>query len=330
MTLLYKRPDSPFFYVTRTRESTKTSNRKQAEEFARKSLSAVWRAEELGEEIHTWAELCASWLDLKADKRSLPRDEYIISDATDFFRRRELTDKPLSCITNDAIRAYGAFVKARASASTANRHLALIRSLMNKADEYDWIVKAPSIEMYQITRDAPRWLTPAEFDTLSACLPEGALRDMAVVAVQTGMRYSNVAGLRWSWITPDGSIAVVPATVTKTGRTYTIPLSTLARTVIARRRTLAAPGAIYVFPRDDEDQPYTSIRFWWERACSQSGVECRFHDLRHTFASWHVQRGTPDRVVQQMGGWAGPAMLERYAHLSTAHLTEFADNLNTK
>ena len=51
----------------------------------------------------------------------------------------------------------------------------------------------------------------------------------------------------------------------------------------------------------------------------------RWHDLRHTWASWHAQDGTPLHVLQELGGWASAEMVQRYAHLSTQHLAHFVD-----
>lgn len=57
--------------------------------------------------------------------------------------------------------------------------------------------------------------------------------------------------------------------------------------------------------------------------------DLRFHDLRHTWASWHVQAGTPLPVLQQLGGWASNQMVLRYAHLGRGHIAAYADNLGT-
>lgn len=51
----------------------------------------------------------------------------------------------------------------------------------------------------------------------------------------------------------------------------------------------------------------------------------RFHDLRHTWASWQVQAETPLSHLQELGGWASFSMVQRYAHLSPAHLRQYAD-----
>lgn len=49
------------------------------------------------------------------------------------------------------------------------------------------------------------------------------------------------------------------------------------------------------------------------------------NDLRHTWASWHVQAGTPLHVLQELGGWESAEMVRRYAHLSSEHLAQYVD-----
>jgi hypothetical protein len=60
----------------------------------------------------------------------------------------------------------------------------------------------------------------------------------------------------------------------------------------------------------------------------RSGIEnFRWHDLRHTWASWHVQSGTPLHVLQELDGWASCSMVQRYAHLAADHLAPWAERL---
>jgi integrase len=56
----------------------------------------------------------------------------------------------------------------------------------------------------------------------------------------------------------------------------------------------------------------------------------RWHDLRHTWAFWHVQAGTPIHVLQELGGWSDIRMVQKYAHLAPEHLAEYADLLSSK
>ncbi len=63
----------------------------------------------------------------------------------------------------------------------------------------------------------------------------------------------------------------------------------------------------------------------WRKACKKAElVGLRFHDLRHTWASWLMQAGVPAYPIQSLGGWASPKMVERYAHLSPDHLKQYA------
>ena len=66
----------------------------------------------------------------------------------------------------------------------------------------------------------------------------------------------------------------------------------------------------------------------WYKALQKTGLEgFRFHDLRHTWASWHVQAGTPLNALQELGGWSSADMVRRYAHLGANHLANYANNI---
>jgi site-specific recombinase XerD len=54
-------------------------------------------------------------------------------------------------------------------------------------------------------------------------------------------------------------------------------------------------------------------------------VDFRWHDLRHTWATWHVQAGTSLQVLQKLGGWESVEMVRRYAHFSSEHLAGYVE-----
>jgi integrase len=69
---------------------------------------------------------------------------------------------------------------------------------------------------------------------------------------------------------------------------------------------------------------YQTVTVAWTRALRRTGIrDFRWHDLRHTWASWHVQRGTPLQVLKELGGWETLEMVQRYAHLSADHLARW-------
>src|SRR4029077_20587786 len=76
-------------------------------------------------------------------------------------------------------------------------------------------------------------------------------------------------------------------------------------------------------------QPITQVSTKaWYAALKRAGIEnFRWHDLRHTWASWHVQGGTPLYALQELGGWQSTEIVRRYAHLSAEHLAPYAERL---
>ena len=66
----------------------------------------------------------------------------------------------------------------------------------------------------------------------------------------------------------------------------------------------------------------------WRRECEVAGLAgVTFHTLRHTWASWQVQSGTPLRVLQDLGGWASLQIPAMYSHLDPGHLAAYADRV---
>ncbi len=76
---------------------------------------------------------------------------------------------------------------------------------------------------------------------------------------------------------------------------------------------------MYVFTYESNPVKQVSTRAWY-KALKRAGIESfRWHNWRHTWASWHVQNGTPLHVLQELGGWETPGMVRRYANLGADH-----------
>ena len=68
----------------------------------------------------------------------------------------------------------------------------------------------------------------------------------------------------------------------------------------------------------------------WKAALIRADIEdFRWHDLRHTWATWQRQVGIPTHELQRLGGWRTGAMVERYAHLAPEHLSIAASRLDS-
>ena len=177
--------------------------------------------------------------------------------------------------------------------------------------------------MYPQPKGSPRFLTWEQFDALQGELPSH-LKGPAWFSVSTGLRAGPIMLLKWDWIFRDG-VRLAPE-VMKSGKWLTIPLSLTAW------QTLAGEWGRhpdYVFTRYGKPLKHKLTTDAWYSACKRSGVEARFHDLRHTWASWHVQNGTPLHVLQELGGWSSYKMVQVYAYLAPSTLQKWADNVHT-
>jgi len=148
------------------------------------------------------------------------------------------------------------------------------------------------------------------------------MRDVSLVAVATGMREDELLSLKPSNVDMPRSNAWVIAEEAKSGYARSVPLNADALAVLQRRIPKAKK---YVFERPSRDGLVRKIgqvdARCLRRACAEVGIDdFHFHDLRHTWASWHVQAGTPLMVLKDLGGWETLDMVQRYAHLAPSHL----------
>lgn len=299
----------------RTRVSAGTPDPKQAQELHDQLRAKAWRATKLGEkEPHTWEEAALRWLREKEGKKDYDGDCAKIEFFNPYFKGKLLTD-----ITSDLIYEVVEKHKAGAAGSTRNRYYALARSIMRRAAmKWRWIEAndVPFVNQHKESNGSKRFLEPEELSRLLKELPDH-LRDIAAVAVATGLRMSNVTGMQWKWLNLAARTVTIPGEFTKNSEPLTLPLNELAAGVI-ERRVGTHPEFVFTF----RGKPVTCVsNTAWYAALKRAGLDgVRFHDLRHTFASYLAQSGASDRELQELGGWKTQAMVRRYSHLRAAHL----------
>ncbi|MCL2430538.1 MAG: site-specific integrase [Alphaproteobacteria bacterium] len=207
------------------------------------------------------------------------------------------------------------------SNATVNRTLALLRAILRRCHrEWEWLDRAPAVRLLKEPTLRIRFLTRDQAAALLRELPQH-LRDCATFSLSTGLRAGNVTGLTCQQVDLERRHAFVHPDQAKARRAIAVPLNDAAMAVLARQK---GNHPIRVFTFEGEPVGQLSTKAWY-KALSRAGIrDFRWHDLRHTWASWHIQDGTPLHVLQELGGWETPAMVRRYAHLATEHLAPYA------
>ena len=168
-----------------------------------------------------------------------------------------------------------------------------------------------------------RFLTREEADRLLAELP-AHLADLASFSLATGLRRANVTGLEWTQVDLEKRLAWVHPDQAKARKAIPVPLNAEA-VVIIRQQTGKHPTHVFSYLGKPIRQ--VSTKAWYAALERARIADFRWHDLRHTWASWHVQNGTPLHALQELGGWESSEMVRRYAHFSAEHLAPYADRL---
>lgn len=319
---LYQRGGVWWLYIVhdgaRIRRSTGTADRTEAQQIHDKLKADLWNRQH-HPDSHTFAEAVALWLE--TGEKGLP-DRYRLNAL-------DIADLTLAELDEKRLRA----ILRRFSGSTRNRVINLLTAVLNQAMQAGWIAKVPAMARIKTKDERTRWLTMDEWQRLERELP-CHLRQMARFALATGLRENNVIGLEWSQVDMARCVAWVHPDQTKTGKPLGVPLSDAALRVLEAQADLHER---WVFVWNGKPVTKTSTKSW-KAALVRAGIDVyqdeqerdsstfRWHDLRHTWASWHVMNGTPLEVLQKLGGWRTLQMVMRYAHLAPEHLAQFANN----
>jgi len=233
------------------------------------------------------------------------------------------------------------------SPGSVSRFLSVFSHAITVAvNEWGWLEDSPmrKVGKPKLPGGRVRFLSDEEREVLLiACRGSvsGFLYPAVALALATGMRRGEVLGLYWrepknppgdgsAW----GVVSLEQARVilhqTKNGDRRTIPL---AGPAVAALRELAKVRRLdtdLVFPGHDPATP-VDLRTPWETALKRAGIEnFRFHDLRHTTASYLAMNGATSGEIAAVLGHKTLAMVKRYAHLSDSHVAGVLERMNSK
>ena len=220
------------------------------------------------------------------------------------------------------------------SPSTVNRYLSALAKVLTVAvKEWAWLEISPmsNVSKPAESKGRQRFLSIVERDRLlEECRRSRNpnLYPIVVVALLTGMRYGEIVGLRWGDI--DFDQKKICLWQTKNGDSRYIPLTQDAEKIFCEISTFKGSLNQLVFQsqRNAKRDEKISIREAFEHALKRAGIEnFRFHDLRHTAASYMAMAGATQGELMAILGHRSPAMTKRYAHYSQKHLLKLMEKI---
>ena len=227
------------------------------------------------------------------------------------------------------------------SEGTALRHFNVMHHMMGKAatvwSRETGIDRNPADDVDVVRPDdqRDRYLSAEEIHQLKQALDEKMyrkgskeinqtfyrLRLIVLVALTTGMRIAEVFGLKWSDLLFNEELIAVGAKLKGGGFRY-VPLTPQLATELKRYPVVL--GEDRIFPPDADA---TTVRQRVDKSFAtvleKAGIEnFRFHDLRHTFASWYMMNGGDLYELAKILGHSNIKMTERYAKLAKSHIAK--------
>jgi integrase len=343
--MLYRRGDVwwyKFRFAGRVfRESAKTASKTLARQAERK------RHQGLEEAIHgikkrvapiTFGVAATEWLQLK--KPTLASSSYRIENTHIEKRLKPMFGSLLLVdLTADDIANYQRDrLRQGASPKTINLEVGTLRAILRR--HRIWANLQPDVRMLSVRDDVGKALTSEEERALlDACSASRSrvLLPAVTLALNTGMRRGEILDLTWSQIDFLNERLIVGKSKTEAGHGRTVPLNATALAALKNWATkfLDRKPDHFVFPAEryglagNDETPHThscdpkkalgSFKDAWESVKARSGVECRFHDLRHSACTRLVERGVPLPVIASLLGWSAGTtvrMARRYGHIT--------------
>lgn len=235
------------------------------------------------------------------------------------------TDILLEDFTDDIVLKVRRQLSEGRKASTVNRHLVVLRRILNLGVRWKWYSEVPA-EVQMLVEELPdrRFLTKEEARRLVAeC--SGQMRDKVICALGLGLRDQNIKGLRWDWIDWRNRVISIPASEMKAKKSLDLPIPDEVFEVLHRLNRRKTKHPELVFPWNGKIVHRSGGRSF-KQAAARAGVPwCKWHTLRHSWASWMIQDGKPPHIIQKLGGWQSPAMLGIYAHVNAQHMAQYVN-----
>jgi integrase len=206
--------------------------------------------------------------------------------------------------------------------ATLNRYLQAVSSVLTWAVDEDWITKNPALGIKRLKepRGRVRWLSDDERKSLLEACDQSEWTDLGLlvrIALSTGARQGELLNLRWENL--DLRTGLAHLSNTKNDEPRILPLIALVKDALRAMQRPINGGYVFHALRNTE-RSYSGFRKHWDAAVLTAQLEdFRFHDLRHTAASYLAMSGASPLEIGDVLGHRTLDMVCRYSHLSTAH-----------
>jgi integrase len=283
--------------------------------------------------IHTLAELFDAYL---AETRlEHERSTHYLQHT--FFRRvgQELGSLPLEQVTTDVLRDWKLHLSQRCKPSSVWRYMMYMQHVLDYAVAVEWLETNPMLKIRKPSpgRGSVRFLNETELPTLLAACRESRqplLYPIVVLALSTGARKQEICHVRWPEV--DFTQGLLRLVKTKTHIPRSVPLLGEARTLLEQLAQQRRPEVPWVFPspRTAKSQPIF-IDSSWASAVQKAGIPgFRFHDLRHTFASYCAMSGASLRDLAEVLGHKKMQHTMNYSHLMPSHTADMVARMGAQ
>ncbi|MCD4750479.1 MAG: site-specific integrase [Thermoanaerobaculales bacterium] len=214
------------------------------------------------------------------------------------------------------------------SAGSVNRHLAALGHVLTIAvNEWAWLDDSPMRKVSKLkeARGRVRFLSDDERKKLLQTCKESKdshLYPLVVVALSTGARQGELLGLHWSEVELERGVVVFLDT--KNGERRAAPLAGHALDQVKELTKVRRIDDDRVFPMTPG-----GLRWFFEKAVKSASIEdFRFHDLRHSAASYLAMNGATLAEIAEVLGHKTLAMVKRYSHLTEQHTSKVVSKMN--
>jgi integrase len=276
---------------------------------------------------HTLGALFDHWLEThaKQHRRTWPEDKRQFDKHLASWRSRRL-----SSIRRSDVQALHVKLGTSSGEVTANRILALLRALFNKAERIGFNGDNPAARVQRFSENSrDRFLRPEELPAFWQSLAQEPelFQDFFMMALLTGARRRNVQTMRWVDVHLDGAIWRIPHT--KNNEPLLVHLPAKAVEILRRRRDNNRSSE-WVFPTRAESGHLEEPKTAWKRVVKRAGLQdIRIHDLRRTLGSWQALQGVSLPIIGKSLGHKSLKATQVYSRLTMAPVIEAVDRATT-